>query len=294
VDQYIGGIEHAILHLLYARFYHKLMRDEGLVNSDEPFKNLLTQGMVLKDGSKMSKSKGNTVDPQAMIERYGADTVRLFMMFAAPPRDSLDWSEAGVEGASRFVKKLHRMVHDFTQGGAGVEKLNAIGLNDDQKALRRKTHQTIAKVSDDVGRRYTFNTAIAAVMELLNEVTRFDDESAQGRVVVKEALDTAVLLLSPIIPHVTHTLWTRLGHVSGVIDERWPLTDESALKQDTIELVVQVNGKLRGRVEVDAGASESSCEAVARADENVSRHLDGKTTRKVIVVPGKLVNFVVT
>ena len=294
VDQYIGGIEHAILHLLYARFYHKLLRDEGLVHSDEPFKNLLAQGMVLKGGGKMSKSRGNTVDPQAIIERYGADTVRLFMMFAAPARDSLEWSDQGVEGAFRFIKRLVRIVGAFVDNGGSTQTdaLNPTQLNDAQRRLRLKTHQTIAKASDDMGRRYTFNTAIAAVMELLNEVTKLDDPSPQGRAIVKEALDDTVLLLAPIVPHIAHYLWHTLGHTEAVIDVRWPAVDPDALRQDSVQCVVQINGKLRGRVKVAADATRAICEAAAMQDENVARHLEGKTVRKVIVVPGKLINIV--
>ena len=295
VDQYIGGIEHAILHLLYARFYHKLLRDEGLVHSDEPFQSLLTQGMVLKDGAKMSKSKGNTVDPQEMIDRYGADTVRLFIMFAAPPRDSLEWSDAGVEGAHRFLKRLWKAVAGFVAAGdaaAPVAPIDAAALDDDQRALRRKTHETIRKVSDDIGRRYTFNTAIAAVMELLNEVGRLKDDSEQGRAVIAEALSTAVLMLSPITPHISHRLWRELGQAGAAVDRPWPAVDEAALRRDSIELVVQVNGKLRGRIEVAADADRETIAAAACGDENVRRHTEGKTLHKVIVVPGKLVNIV--
>ncbi len=337
VDQYIGGIEHAILHLLYARFFHKLMRDEGLLSSNEPFKRLLTQGMVLADSwytrddkggqqwvspldveiqrddggrivggtlkadgsvveydgmNKMSKSKNNGIDPQVMIDRYGADTVRLFMMFAAPPDQSLEWSDAGVDGALRFIKRLWRQVHAHVQAGA-VSTLDTASLTRVQKDLRAKIHETLSKAGDDIGRRMTFNTAIAAVMELLNAVSRFDDASDQGRAVVQEALDTAVLLLAPITPHVCDQLWTALGHDGAVIDATWPQVDESALVSDTIALVVQVNGKLRGRIEVDAGADKDAILSQARSDENVSRHLEGKTLRKEIYVPGKLVNLVV-
>lgn len=249
--------------------------------------------MVLKDGSKMSKSKGNTVDPQAMIDRYGADTVRLFIMFTSPPRDSLEWSDAGVDGAFRFIKRLWRIVGEFVDAGIDVDDLNTATLSDAQRTMRLKTHQTIAKVSDDVGRRYTFNTAIAAVMELLNEVTKFTDNSAQGRAIIKEALDNAVLLLSPIVPHTTHQLWKVLGYSGAPVDARWPAVDERALQQDTLQLIVQVNGKLRARVTVAASADQSTCQAVALQDENVIRHIRGKTVRKVIVVPGKLVNIVV-
>jgi leucyl-tRNA synthetase len=292
VDQYIGGIEHAILHLLYARFYHRLLRDEGLAPGNEPFTRLLTQGMVLKDGAKMSKSKGNTVDPQELIERYGADTVRLFMMFAAPPEQSLDWSDSGVDGASRFLKRLWKLVTSDVSEGA-VPQIDPVALDAGQRELRRKTHETIAKVSDDIGRRYTFNTAIAAVMELMNVISRFEDRSPQGRAVLREALESVVLLLSPVVPHICQELWTMLGREGFVIDARWPQADPAALVRDTVEVVVQVNGKLRARVEVPAGAERDVVEATARADDNVQRFLYGVTVRKVIVVPDKLINFVV-
>nr|WP_298372217.1 leucine--tRNA ligase [uncultured Halomonas sp.] len=336
VDLYIGGIEHAILHLLYARFFHKLMRDFGLVKSDEPFKRLLTQGMVIAetfyrdadnggkdwynpaevevkrddkgrpisavlDGDghpvqmggieKMSKSKNNGVDPQAMIDRFGADTVRLFMMFAAPPEQSLEWSDSGVEGAHRFLKRLWRLVAEHINAGT-PGPLDTSALNDEQRRLRRKTHETIKKASDDIGRRTTFNTAIAAVMELTNEISRFTDTSPTGLAVVREALEACVLLLAPITPHACHALWTELGYENPVIDAAWPATDESALVKDSIELVVQVNGKLRARIEVATNASKDSIEAMARDNENVQRHIEGKTLRKVIVIPGKLVNIV--
>jgi len=292
VDQYTGGIEHAILHLLYARFFQKLMRDEGLSAADEPFTNLLTQGMVLKDGAKMSKAKGNTVDPEGLIDKYGADTVRLFMMFAAPPEQALEWSDDGVQGAFRFLKRFWRAVHDHAAAGA-AEILDIARLNEEQKRLRRKTHQTIAKVSDDIGRRYTFNTAIAASMELLNAINRFGDSSALGSAVVRESLDTIILLLSPIVPHICHHLWHVLGHESALVDERWPEADAGALSQDMIEMVVQVNGKLRGRISVDVAADEGAITGLALADENVQKFVADKTIRKTIVVPGRLVNIVV-
>ncbi|GHA90060.1 leucine--tRNA ligase [Modicisalibacter luteus] len=336
VDLYIGGIEHAILHLLYARFFHKLMRDFGLVKSDEPFQRLLTQGMVIaetfyretenggkdwfnpadvevkrdekgrpisavliSDGQpvqmggieKMSKSKNNGVDPQAMIDRYGADTVRLFMMFAAPPEQSLEWSDSGVEGANRFLKRLWRLVAEHTNAGTPGE-LDVTALNDEQKALRRKTHETISKASDDIGRRTTFNTAIAAVMELSNAIGKFEDTSPLGLAVAREAVEACVLLLAPITPHACHALWQELGHSEPAIDAAWPKADESAMVKDSIELVVQVNGKLRARLEVAADADKASIEALAMQNENVQRHIEGKTLRKVIVVPGKLVNIV--
>ncbi|WP_290539189.1 leucine--tRNA ligase [Alcanivorax sp.] len=287
VDQYVGGIEHAILHLLYSRFFHKLLRDTGLVESDEPFKQLLCQGMVLKDGAKMSKSKGNTVDPQEMIEEYGADTVRLFMMFAAPPEQSLEWNDSGVEGAFRFLKRLWRLVAEHVEGGL-PGRLDVASLNDSGKALRRKTHETIQKVSDDFGRRHTFNTAIAAVMELINDVSKFDGDAA----VKHEALEAAVLVLAPITPHASHALWQALGHDEAVLNAAWPAVDESALVKDSIELVVQVNGKVRAKLEVPANADKDTVESLAKAEPNVQKFTDGKTIRKVIVVPGKLVNIV--
>jgi leucyl-tRNA synthetase len=291
VDQYVGGIEHAILHLLYSRFFHKLLRDTGLVESDEPFKQLLCQGMVLKDGAKMSKSKGNTVDPQEMIEEYGADTVRLFMMFAAPPEQSLEWNDSGVEGAFRFLKRLWRLVAEHVEAvKAGT--LDPASLDDAGKALRRKTHETIQKVSDDFGRRHTFNTAIAAVMELINEVSRFDSQGDQAGAVRQEALEAAVLLLSPITPHASHSLWQALGHDEAALNAAWPQVDESALVKDSLELVVQVNGKVRAKLEVPANANKDTVESLARAEPNVQKFTDGKTIRKVIVVPGKLVNIV--
>jgi leucyl-tRNA synthetase len=288
VDQYVGGIEHAILHLLYARFFHKLMRDEGLLDSDEPFKRLLCQGMVLKDGAKMSKSKGNTVDPQAMIEQYGADTVRLFMMFAAPPEQSLEWSDSAVEGANRFLRRLWKAVQAHLEAGE-IAALKVDTLNDSERDLRRKTHETIAKVSHDYAERLTFNTAIAAVMELLNEIGKFDGV----RAVEREALEACVVLLSPIVPHICHTLWQALGHPEAVIDAKWPQTDESALVKSSIEMVVQVNGKVRGKIQVAADADAESIKQIARTNDNVLRFIDGKTIRKEIVVPQKLVNIVV-
>ncbi len=336
VDQYIGGIEHAILHLLYARFFHKLLRDVGLVDSSEPFKRLLTQGMVLaetyyrnednggktwfnpadvtveRDGkgqvvrailkadgkpveiggvTKMSKSKNNGIDPQSIIDEYGADTVRLFMMFAAPPEQSLEWSDSGVEGAHRFLKRLWRMVNEHAASG-DVPALDADSLNADQKALRLKTHETIAKVSDDISRRLTFNTAIAAVMELLNEVGRLGDDEPQSRAVRQEALDTAVRVLAPIVPHICHKLWQVLGHSEPVVDASWPVADESAMVRSEIEVVLQVNGKVRAKATVPAHISKPDLEKLALENENVQRFVEGNTVRKVIVVPGKLVNVV--
>ncbi len=336
VDQYIGGIEHAILHLLYARFFHKLLRDVGLVTSSEPFNRLLCQGMVLaetyyrtddagkttwiapadvtverdtkgqvvkavhrEDGqpveiggvTKMSKSKNNGIDPQAIIDQYGADTVRLFMMFAAPPEQSLEWSDSGVEGANRFLKRLWRLVREHT-GGGPVAAIDVEQLNDARRDLRRKTHETIAKVSDDISRRLTFNTSIAAVMELLNEVARLEPKDEQDRAVIQEALDAAVLMLSPIAPHICHTLWEAMGHEEPVVDARWPVADESAMVRSQIQVVLQVNGKVRAKADVPADIGKADLEKLALEHDNVTRFTEGKTVRKVIVVPGKLVNVV--
>ncbi|AGN11381.1 leucyl-tRNA ligase [Simiduia agarivorans SA1 = DSM 21679] len=292
VDQYVGGIEHAILHLLYARFFHKLMRDEGLVSGDEPFKRLLCQGMVLKDGTKMSKSKGNTVDPQELIDQYGADTVRLFTMFAAPPEQSLEWNDAGVEGAHRFLRKLWKAVHAHQQAGTAPE-LKVDSLTGPQKDLRRKTHETIAKVSDDYGRRQTFNTAIAAVMELLNDVTRFERKDDQDLAVEREALLAAVQLLAPIVPHICHTLWAGLGRGDNLLDAGWPQLDEAALVKSELELVVQINGKVRAKITVAADADNDTIIALAKSNDNVQKFLDGVEIKMCKVVPGKLVTFAV-
>ena len=292
VDHYVGGIEHAILHLLYARFFNKLMRDMGLLENDEPFQNLLTQGMVLKDGAKMSKSKGNTVDPQKLIDEYGADTARLFMMFAAPPEQSLEWSDAGVDGSYRFLKRLWRIVQEHAAENRQV-KLDTSVLNDQQKDLRRISHKTLDKVRDDYARRHTFNTAIAAVMELLNAVSKYSDDSDQGHAVKQESLEYAVLMLAPIVPHITHQLWQVLGNKDAIIDALWPEVDENALTEDAVELAVQVNGKKRGQIKVSADASKEDIEALALAEENVQRFVEGKQLKKVIVVPGRLVSIVV-
>jgi leucyl-tRNA synthetase len=291
VDQYIGGIEHAVLHLLYARFFNRMLRDEGLLHTDEPFTCLLTQGMVLKDGAKMSKSRGNTVDPQGLIDRYGADTVRLFTMFAAPPEQSLEWSDSGVEGAYRFLKRLWKQVHEHVSAGP-VQPLETAALDAAQKARRRAVHATIAKVSDDIGRRFTFNTAIAACMELLNELGRGGDTSSQGRAVMQEALQAVVLMLSPIVPHITHALWKALGGGEAVVECRWPVCDRDALVQEELTLVVQVNGKVRGKVSVPADAEQVAIESLVLEEPNVRKHLQGTPVKKIIVVPGRLVNVV--
>ena len=291
VDQYVGGVEHAILHLLYARFFHKLMRDEGLVSSDEPFTRLLTQGMVLKDGTKMSKSKGNVVDPQDLIEKYGADTIRLFMMFAAPPEQSFEWSDSGVEGAHRFLRKLWKLA--YRSSNAKTAELKPAELNADQKALRRKTHETIRKVSDDFGTRIVFNTAIAACMELSNETGKLSDSNAeQDAAVVHEAVEAMVLLLAPVIPHMAHTLWKEMGHSDAIIDAKWPEADESAMVRTEINIAVQVNGKLRASIAVPADSEEDAVKQFALSEENVQRFTSDKTIRKVIYVKGRLVNIV--
>jgi len=292
VDQYVGGIEHAILHLLYARFFNKLMRDVGLLKSDEPFVNLLTQGMVLKDGAKMSKSKGNTVDPQALIDQYGADTARLFMMFAAPPEQSLEWADSGVEGAFRFLKRLWKAVHEHMERGA-VTAYAGGELSAELKALRFQLHQTVQKVTDDYARRQTFNTVIAAVMELMNAFTRLEDGSPAGRAVMQEGLEKMVQMLAPIVPHICHALWLVLKPGVALLDAGWPVADESALVQDEIELVLQVNGKLRGNMRVAKTADKAEIEALALANAAVQKFMDGQPPKKVVVVPGRLVNIVV-
>jgi leucyl-tRNA synthetase len=293
VDQYIGGIEHAILHLLYARFFNKLMRDVGLLKNDEPFTNLLTQGMVLKEGTKMSKSKGNTVDPQALIDTYGADTARLFMMFAAPPEQSLEWADSGVEGAHRFLRRLWTFVATHLETGA-VEAYKAGELNVELKTLRRQLHQTIEKITDDYGRRQTFNTAIAAVMELMNAYGKVVGDDAATRSVRQEVLENVVLLLSPIVPHICQALWAELRKDSVIEDTAWPNADQSAMVQDEVELVVQVNGKLRGSITIAKTMGKEAIEQHAVAQSFVQKFLeDGSTVRKIIVVPNKLVNIVV-
>jgi leucyl-tRNA synthetase len=340
VDQYIGGIEHAILHLLYSRFWTRAMRDLNLLKLDEPFKALLTQGMVLnhiyyrqpatgrrsylnpadievqvdtagqrtgavlrEDGQSveygglgtMSKSKNNGVDPQSLVEQYGADTARLFMMFAAPPEQTLEWSEDGVLGQSRFLRRLWKAVYDHVAEGplpgAPVAALVA-APGSEAAALRRLTHQTLARVTGDIGRRRVFNTAIAAVMELLNAISRYQASDTAARAVRHEALEMAVLCLSPMVPHICHALWHELGHERALIDERWPTPDAAALTQGTVELIVQVNGKLRGRVQVPTAADEATARAAALANVDVQRFVAAAEPRRVVYVPGKLVNIV--
>jgi leucyl-tRNA synthetase len=334
VDQYIGGIEHAILHLLYARFFHKLLRDAGLVEGDEPFKRLLCQGMVLADAFsyknesggkewvnpddvtlvrdekgrvtnasfegkdvthegmiKMSKSKNNGADPQEAIDLYGADVVRLYTMFAAPPEQSLEWSNSGVLGAQKFLQRVWRLGTDILDGQA-IAVVDADSLSEQLKAARRKTHETIQKVSDDIGRRYAFNTAIAAIMELMNTLQKLDRKEPQSRTVLKEALSAITKMLAPIAPHICHTLWQELGNDDAILDAPWPAVDPKALVRDNIQIVVQVNGKMRGKINVPANVDKDAALEAAKADEKVQKFLEGTTIRKEIYVPGKLINIV--
>ena len=294
VDLYIGGIEHAILHLLYARFYHRLLRDEGLVEGDEPFKRLLTQGMVLNNGAKMSKSMGNTVDPEEMINNYGADTVRLFMMFTAPPEQSLEWSDKAINGSFRFLKRLWTLVQSRRDDLLNTEEINSQDdFNEKQAILRRKTHQTIAKVSDDIGRRYTFNTAIAAVMELVNDINVFQIEDEIDQKVAKEAITSVLLLLAPIVPHICNRLWLDLGFHQPIIDEVWPKHNPDLMMTDTLEIIVQVNGKLRSKITVDSSIGDPELEQLALMDEKIKKYTDDQTIKKIIIVPKKLVNIVI-
>ncbi|NCF33952.1 MAG: leucine--tRNA ligase, partial [Proteobacteria bacterium] len=292
VDHYVGGIEHAILHLLYARFYFKLMRDEGLVEGDEPFKRLMMLGMVLQGGKKMSKSAGDAGDPQKLLDRYGADSVRVAMMFAAPPEQSFEWGEAGLEGAMRFLKRLWALVQDHIELGS-APALDVSALSDAGKNLRRKTHATLAKADDDYGRRLQFNTVVSAVMELANEIGRMQPGHAADRASIQEALESAALIISPIAPHIAHGLWAALGRTGALVNQPWPKVDEDALTQQRLSLVVQVNGKVRGQIDVAADAEQADILNLAKAEKNVARHLLDKTVRKEIYVQNKLVNIVV-
>ncbi|HCZ49790.1 MAG TPA: leucine--tRNA ligase [Gammaproteobacteria bacterium] len=295
VDQYIGGIEHAILHLLYARFFTKLMRDEGLIGVDEPFTRLLTQGMVLKDGAKMSKSKGNTVDPQALIDRYGADTARLFIMFAAPAEQALEWSDEGVAGANRFLKRLWGFAVDFAAWREQAPAADLATLDDAQAAARREIHANLQQASYDFGKGQ-FNTVVSAGMKMLNELSRLPVPESGGagyRAVVEEGLSILLRVLSPIVPHITHCLWQGLGHGEALLRAPWPQADPQALQADEITLAVQVSGKLRGTIRVPAEADQDAIRAAALAEPNVQRFVADKPVRKLIVVPGKLVNIVV-
>ena len=291
VDQYVGGVEHAVLHLLYARFFHKLLRDAGLVQCDEPFRRLLTQGMVLKDGSKMSKSRGNTVDPQQLIDRYGADTVRLFVMFAAPPEQSLEWSDAGVQGAHRFLKRLWRLACDGIPQCA-ENSLDGASLDAAQRELQRKIHQTISRVDRDLSRRNKFNTAISAVSELVNALRQAPRETRADQALLREGLRASCLLLAPITPHIAEQVWEWLGEPGLIIDAAWPQADPSLLCHEEQTIVVQVNGKLRARITVPEGTAGKALEERALAEANVQRFVAGKTVRKIVVVPGTLVNIV--
>ena len=294
VDQYIGGIEHAILHLLYARFFNKLLRDEGLITHDEPFKNLLTQGMVLKDGAKMSKSKGNTVDPAETIDKYGADTVRLFILFAAPPTQDLEWSDTGLEGAHRFVNKVYRLVESYLSDTKKHQTttLNSNSLNAQQKEIRHKTHQTLSKITDDIERRHSFNTAIAALMELTNALNKFNNVDDQSLAVRLESITVILRALSPITPHICHYLWQQLGHNTAIINESWPEVDSNALEQDEVQIIVQVNGKLRAKINLPANSNKQLVETSALTDNNVAKFTQDLKIIKVIVIPNKLVNIV--
>ena len=295
VDQYIGGIEHAIFHLLYSRFFTKLLRDEGIVKTSEPFTNLLTQGMVLKDGAKMSKSKGNTVDPQEMISKYGADTARLFILFAAPPTQDLEWSDSGIEGAHRFINKFFRLVTGFIKLKEGVEisKIDDLNLNEEQRSIRQKTHLALKKVGDDFGRRHSFNTAIATMMELNNLVSRYADTSQQGMAVKQEAIEIMVKCLSPVMPHVCHHLWFLLGGKNAVVDSQWPEVDESALIQERVQIIAQVNGKLRAKIMAPLDSDNQVVQEIALSDEKIVKFTMDKQIIKVIVVPNKLINIVI-
>jgi len=292
VDQYIGGIEHAVLHLLYARFFTKVLRDLGYISCDEPFSNLLTQGMVIKDGAKMSKSKGNVVDPNALIERYGADTARLFSLFAAPPEKDLDWSDQGVDGSFRFLNRMWKLVHDRLDLVKNAPALDVATLAAEERTLRRAVHKTIKKVTEDIEERFHFNTAIASIMELLNTVQPSELHTPQRGAVMKEALESMVLLLAPFVPHLSEELWQRLGNDIPLSRTAWPEYDRGAVVDEEMLVVVQVNGKLRSRITVPAGTGGEELKAYALADEKVLPFLEGKEVRKVVCVPDKLVNIV--
>lgn len=297
VDQYIGGIEHAILHLLYSRFFTKVLRDQGYLEHDEPFANLLTQGMVLLHGSKMSKSKGNVVDPKSMIEKYGADTVRLFCLFAAPPEKDLEWNDQGIEGASRFLNRLWRLVENLKDilEPQGPCVAVAGNLSPQEGELRRKEHDVVRRVEQDIENKFQFNTAIASMMELINTLYGLKDElrtSPHGPLLLSSAISSVLVVLSPIAPHICAELWATMGHTRTLVQEPWPVYDPEALKTAEITIVIQVNGKLRSQINVPAEADAQSIEALALADENIVRHIEGKNIVKVIVIPGKLVNVV--
>ena len=295
VDQYIGGIEHAVLHLLYSRFFFRCMRDIGLVDGNEPFENLLCQGMVLKDGTKMSKSKGNTVDPQGLIDRYGADTVRLFVMFAAPPEQSLEWSDQGVQGAHRFINRIWRLVNQHIESGLPNLK-EVTSSDDDLKKLRSKIHKTLAKVKDDYSRRHSFNTAIASVMELSNEIPKeFLNPSAQDdmRQTAHEAIEAILLMLAPITPHMCQYLWWKLYPSESIVDRKWPEADLSLLEDDNLNIAIQINGKLRAEIEIDKNCPDEEIKKTALDNDKVKKYLEDKEVKKIIYVPGKIINIVI-
>ena len=295
VDQYVGGIEHAVLHLLYSRFFFRCLRDLGLVEGDEPFDNLLCQGMVLKDGSKMSKSKGNTVDPEGLISKYGADTVRLFVMFAAPPDQSLEWSDQGVQGSFRFLNRIWNLIQEHVDTGI-PEKLEFDNNNKEALSLRIKTHQTLKKVKDDYERRHAFNTAIASVMELSNKIPKqfiTNNSSVSERSAAHEAIINIVIMLAPITPHLSQHLWWELGKDTPIIDHAWPEADPELLIEETVEIAVQINGKLRATVNLDPNANQETFENKALADVNVQKYLENKDIKKIIFVPGRLINIVI-
>ena len=295
VDQYIGGIEHAVLHLLYSRFFFRCMRDIGLVDGNEPFENLLCQGMVLKDGTKMSKSKGNTVDPQGLIDRYGADTVRLFVMFAAPPEQSLEWSDQGVQGAHRFINRIWRLVNQHIESGLPNLK-DVTSSDDDLKKLRSKIHKTLAKVKDDYSRRHSFNTAIASVMELSNEIPKeFLNPSAQDdmRQTAHEAIEAILLMLAPITPHMCQYLWWKLYPSESIVDRKWPEADLSLLEDDNLNIAIQINGKLRAEIEIDKNCPDEEIKKTALDNDKVKKYLEDKEVKKIIYVPGKIINIVI-
>jgi leucyl-tRNA synthetase len=293
VDQYIGGIEHAVLHLLYARFFTKVMRDLGHISASEPFINLLTQGMVIKDGAKMSKSKGNVVDPDALISKYGADTARLFSLFAAPPEKDLDWNDQGVDGSFRFLSRIWKLVHDRLELIRSAGPLDPASLSAEERTLRRAVHKTIRKVTEDLDERFHFNTAIAAVMELLNILQPVELATPQFAAVMKEALQSVILLMSPLVPHITEELWQRMGNSQQLSHALWPVYDPDAIVDEELLVVVQVNGKLRSKLTVAAATGEEELKALALCDEKVAPFIAGQTVRKVICVKGKLVNIVV-
>ncbi|MFR4357413.1 MAG: leucine--tRNA ligase, partial [Clostridia bacterium] len=291
VDQYIGGVEHAILHLMYARFFQMALYDLGLVSTEEPFKNLLTQGMVIKDGAKMSKSLGNVVSPAEIIDKYGADTARLFILFAAPPERELDWSDKGVEGSFRFINRVYRMVYDFSQNYSEVPESYEIS-GDADKNMAYWLNYAIKKVSDDIGERFNFNTAISTIMELVNEMYRYKEGTVNPGL-FGAAIKDLIIMLAPFVPHVTEEMWEHLGYEGSVHDQNWPEYDEKALVKDTVEIVVQVNGKIKEKLDIAGGLSREEMEKTAMENEKVKGLIEGKNVVKVIAVPGKLINIVV-